>query len=127
MNNKFILPIVSIIIIYVIYKLYKTNEQFLSPGEYPLNVDKPLLHDSYNVKQNPILEKSSQNIYNSYPVFSSNSLKNNNIRYWDLPTNGRCTPPDFCMNMYEKTPQNIPEKPINPGFKNKRVNFYNYL
>jgi hypothetical protein len=121
-----LLFIVSVSLLCAVLKLCKNKENFLSPGDYPISLDKPLLYENYNVKKNSKLEKSTQDIYKNYPIFPSDSLKNNNIRYWDLPTNGQCTPPDFCMSMYNKTPQNIPPEPKNTGFEKKRVNFYNY-
>lgn len=107
-----IILMILMIIAYFVYKLFiqfKCKENFLSYGDYPISVDKPLLYESYNVKKNPKLDKSTKDIYKNYPIFSSNSLKSNNIRYWDLPTNGQCTPPDFCMSIYNKTLQLIPK------------------
>ena len=126
---NFVLLLLLIILAYLVYNLFiqlKCRENFLSYGDYPISVDNPLLHESYYVKKYPKLDKSTKDIYKNYPIYPSNSLKSNNIRYWDSPTNGRCTPPDFCMSIYNKTIQFIPQEPINPGFQKKRVNFYNY-
>jgi hypothetical protein len=126
MNLVFKLLFLVLIILFLYNNI--NIETFLSPGKYPLSLDKPLLYEDYNVKKNPKLDKSTQNIYKNYPIFPSNSLKNNNIRYWDLPTNGTCTPPDFCMSLYDKTHQKqyTHQEPKNPGFAKKRVNFFNY-
>jgi len=123
---KFLLVFIFVILFCSTHILCKNIENFLSPGEYPISLDEPILYNDYNVKTHPKLVKSIKDVYKNYPVFPSNSLKNNNIRYWDLPTNGKCTPPEFCMSLYNKTPQIIPPKPTSPGFDNKRVNYYNY-
>lgn len=126
MNLVFKLLFLLLIILFLYNNININIETLISPGKYPLSLDKPLLYQHYNVKKKPKLDKSTQDIYKNYPIFPSNSLKNNNIRYWDLPTNGKCTPPDFCMSLYDKTPQNTHQEPNNPGFAKKRVNFFNY-
>jgi len=101
-------------------------ENFEQPGEYPVSVDQPLLHDTYKVTKNPGLsiDGAEQN-YVNYPVFSSSSCTNNNIRYWRRPTNGLCTPPDFCGNLYTNTEPTISKSAVPPEWDNGiRVNFY---
>jgi hypothetical protein len=75
------------------------------PGEYPLTATQPLLYGDYKVKQNTNVTKNNNyNIWKSYPVFpSSYKQQTNNIRYWDTPDNGLCSPAEFCGTPYEKT------------------------
>ena len=103
-----------------------TIEGFEQPGEFPVSVDKPLLYDNYKLAENPGISTSgAEEIYVNDPVFSANSCINNNIRYWRKPTNGSCTPPDFCGNLYRNTEPNIPVTPVAPEWYNGiRVNFY---
>ena len=133
--SKIIRIFVAIIFFYVIYviigqfmKLIRNKEGFLNYGEYPLAVDKPILFDSYKVEDHPgVTRLSASDIYVDYPIFPSNSTKINNIRYWDLPTNGECRPPEMCGGLYKKTPQNIPPPPKAPKWDNqRRINFYVY-
>jgi hypothetical protein len=97
----------------------------LSSGEYPLAVDKPILYGDYNVLEKPHLSAfNASDIYKDYPVFPSNSLENNRIRYWTKPENGTCSRAELCGYIYDEyTPQDIPAPPPIPGW-NKRVNYY---
>jgi hypothetical protein len=81
------------------------NNRQLMPGEYPLTATQPLLYGDYKVKQNTNVTKNNNyNIWKSYPVFpSSYKQQTNNIRYWDTPDNGLCSPAEFCGTPYEKT------------------------
>ena len=101
-------------------------EGFEQPGDYPISVTKPLLYDSYNISNNPGLSNNgAQENYINKPVFPARSLKNNNIRYWNNPTNGQCSPSDFCGNLYIDTHINLPYKVTSPTWDDKtRVNFY---
>ena len=47
-----LLFIVSVSLLCAILKLCKNKENFLSPGDYPISLDKPLLYENYNVKKN---------------------------------------------------------------------------
>jgi len=111
---------------------YKKREGFLnfpnkllSPGEFPLTVDKPLLVDDYNLKTPPYLSAlSASDIYKEYPIFPAHSTQLNNIRYWTKPENGTCSRAELCGYLYEDyTDQHIPPPLTTPGW-NKRVNFY---
>lgn len=106
---------------------YKNKEGFhnLSPGEYPLTVDKLLLYGDYNVQNPPYLSAfNASDIYKEYPVFPAHSTKINNIRYWTKPENGKCSRAELCGYFYEDyTKQNIPPRPPVPGW-NKRINYY---
>jgi hypothetical protein len=130
----------TILIFYVFYVLYilavflfnKKQEGFLNfptnyltPGDFPLTVDKPLLNGDYNLKTPPYLSAlNASEIYKEYPIFPAHSTKLNNIRYWTKPENGTCSRAEVCGYLYEDyTDQHIPPPLTNPGW-NKRVNFY---
>lgn len=140
-GNIFIRIFVGIIFLYVIFviaqqllKLFSINinltskEPFLNYGEYPLAVDKPILFDVYKVEEHPgVTSLSASDIYTDYPIFPSRSMKSNNIRYWNLPDDGECRPPEMCGGLYKSTPQVIPPPPSPPKWDNKRrINFYEY-
>ena len=113
-------------LIYLSRNLKSFTEGFEQPGKYPISVDKPLLYDSYKLSENPgISINDAQDNYIDKPVFPANSYIINNIRYWRNPSNGTCTPPDMCGNLYMNTSQNIPQKPTPPNWDSgTRVNFY---
>ena len=97
-------------------------------GKYPCSVETPLLNDTYKVKTTPgVTAFRSQDIYKNYPIFSSNHMGTNNIKYWRRPTNGQCSPAEMCMGIYDAVNQSIPSSPIAPSWNNneRRVNFYN--
>jgi hypothetical protein len=84
----------------------------------------PIRH--YKEKKKPgITDHEAQDIYTNYPVFPADSSSNNNIRYWSRPTNGKCSPAEFCGSLYDTTRQEIPH-PLQPqpwtGVT--RVNYY---
>ncbi len=102
------------------------KENFTNLGIYPSSVGTPLLADSYNIKESPGLsDNSASDIYVNYPVFPATSLNNNNIRFWRNPTNGKCTAPDICGGIYQRTEQVI-SKPASPPRWDEgvRVNYY---
>jgi hypothetical protein len=60
---------------------------------------------------------------NSYAQYT------NNVRYWETPNNGKCTPPEFCGTLYNNKPIKamhiVPvPKPISLNSDVRRVNFY---
>ena len=101
-------------------------EVFEQPGKYPISVDRPLLYKNYNVSQNPgISTNGAEQNYVNDPVFPAHSCINNNIRYWRRPTNGLCSAPDFCGNLYTNTEPNIPDSAVAPEWDTGvRVNFF---
>jgi len=105
--------------------LQREGFSFLTSGEYPVAVDKPLLYDSYNVKKNPGADAlSGHNIYVDYPIFPAHSVKTNNIRYWNIPTNGECQAADMCNGLYESTQQKEFIPSVAPQWNNeRRVNY----
>ncbi len=126
--------IITCILFYLAVMVYFNGEKkegfsqynsYLPSGEFPVAVDKPILYGDYNVKKPPSLSDfNASDIYKDYPVFPSDSLEINRIRYWSKPENGTCSRAELCGNFYDDyTPQNIPGPPPVPGW-NKRVNFY---
>jgi len=125
--NKIIIAIIVVIgLVFLLQNAKSLTEGFELPGKYPVSVDKPLLYDNYMLAKNPGISASgAEEIYVNKPVFPANSCLNNNIRYWRRPTNGLCTPPDFCGNLYKNTEPNIPAAPVSPEWDTGiRVNFY---
>ena len=89
------------------------------------DIAKPLLDDYKERKPPHLTDNEYYQIYGNYPVYSANSNKNNNIRYWSRPTNGKCSPAEFCGSLYDSTQQNIPEPPKpQPWTGVTRVNYY---
>ena len=96
----------------------------MSSGIYPDAVIQPLLSDVYNVSKNPGYDdKSSSDIYTNYPQFPAKNYSSNNIKYWRLPTNGRCMPSGMCSGLYDNTEPAVPIPPIAP-VGNPRVNYF---
>jgi hypothetical protein len=96
----------------------------LSPGMYPKSLDDPILSDTYKVKKDPGYDKmSSSDIFVNYPQFPAKHCGTNNIRYWRRPTNGLCSPPGFCMGLYDATEPKITPPPDAPN-GTPRVNYY---
>jgi hypothetical protein len=123
---RFSISLLLILVLYtILIRLFPMKEGFLTSGEYPVAVDKPILYDSYNVKENPGADAlGAAQIYVDYPIFPATSLEINNIRYWNIPTNGTCTAPDMCNGLYKSTAQKrfTPSKP--PAWNNeRRVNY----
>ena len=105
----------------------KVNVEGMEPGNYPISVSKPILFDTYKVKENPGPSKRTARENNNldYPTFPAGSCGTNNVRYWRRPNNGKCSPPSFCSSIYESTEQKIPEPVVGPSFdQHPRVNYY---
>lgn len=117
----------------------RKKESFLSPGEYPKEVTYPLLYGDYELKKkhyNLVSKNNYSDNYEYYPIFSSDSLNINNIRYWKNPDNGTFSTADFCDVLYNETPDKkhyvygnngLPEiktYPPQPEWGASRVNYY---
>ena len=115
-----------LVLIYILMK-NKPIEGFLTPGEYPREQTYPLLYEDYPLKK-PKMELStlgSEQLYKYYPVFSADSTKINNIRYWKTPNNGKCSPAEFCDAYYgEKSILTDGINPPVPEWGPQRVNYY---
>ena len=97
-------------LVLLIFNKPKTNtrERFSNFGEYPKDTMYPLLYEDYELKKKNYGELSEKNYsdnYEYYPIYSSDSLKTNNIRYWKTPDNGKCSPANFCDVLYDESPQ----------------------
>jgi hypothetical protein len=118
-----------LLIIAIFYRpIKKISEGFLSPGDYPRDSIYPLLYENYQLKKKHYKQVSKNNYsdnYESYPVFSSDSLKINNVRYWKTPDNGKCSRAEFCDVLYDE--KMIPDNKLNdpqPEWGQERVNYY---
>lgn len=111
----------------ILYKPKKT-EGFLSWGDYPRDTNYPLLYEDYPLKKKHYKQVSSNNYsdnYVYYPIYPADSLKINNVRYWNAPDNGQCSRAEFCDVLYSD--KNIPEQKIispEPEWGEQRVNYY---
>ena len=113
------------------------KEGFLSAGiasgEYPREVDEPLLYPTYQKKGEGygvvLRENDSTNNSKLYPVaanLSNYDQATNNVREWATPDNGSCKPPGMCGALYApKTPAeyNVPN-PLPLDHPVRRVGFY---
>ena len=111
MNNLFsIIIFIFFILAILIYTQCCINKEYLEtfinrlqPAQYPLSVDKGILEQYYQTKLDPQLSKLNyRTMSKNYPIYPSNSLRNNNLKYWSLPDNGTCFFPELCNNMYNE-------------------------
>ena len=108
----------------------RTKESF-SPGEYPKNVEEPLLPPEYQKKSinYGVVFRENDAPHNSalYPVAEHGPLQaTNNVKHWATPDNGSCSPASFCGALYEPraVPSDAPIVPISFSDPHKRVGFY---
>ena len=105
-----------------------TNEGFnnQNPGVYPRAVTMPLLEQPL-LADPGVSALGSSELWKYYPVYPADSIKNNNIRYWKTPNNGKCSRGEMCGGLYSsdyKLTEPPPPKPL--AFSSeRRVNFYN--
>jgi hypothetical protein len=100
----------------------------LSPDSFPTY---PLLKNDYPLK-NPggLSNLSADDLWSYYPVFdNSYGQYTNNVRYWEVPDNGRCSRAEVCCSLYDSKPikkmRIAPApKPISFNADARRVNFY---
>lgn len=103
-------------------------------GEYPREVDEPLLYPVYQKKAGPeygvvLRENDSTNNSKLYPVaanLSSYDQATNNVRDWVTPDNGSCKPAGMCGALYApKAPAEykVPD-PLPLNHPARRVGFY---
>lgn len=99
-------------------------------GDFPREVDEPLLYPTYPKKKigygDIFSGNNSENNSKLYPVASNNDQTTNNVRDWVTPDNGSCKPAGMCGALYapkEPAEYKVPEPlPLNhPG---RRVGFY---
>ena len=103
----------------------------LSPGSFPDASTYPILYKDYPLKTPGVVsDMSASDMWTYYPVFDNNYAQyTNNVRYWETPNNGKCTPAEFCGTLYNNKPIKdlniVPvPKPISLNSDVIRVNFY---
>tara|TARA_R110001592_G_C12578295_1_gene693198 strand:+ start:25 stop:462 length:438 start_codon:yes stop_codon:yes gene_type:complete len=99
----------------------------LTPGNYPLSVDEPILNDYPHKQKMGVSTNTSEDNYPYYPVFgSSYGQYTNNVRYWETPDNGMCSRAEFCGGLYNNKKLDIPKSPNQIPFSSPqiRVNYY---
>jgi hypothetical protein len=102
-------------------------------GEYPREVDEPLLYPTYPKKGAGygivLRENDSENNSKLYPVaanLSNYDQATNNVRDWITPDNGSCKPAGMCGALYApKAPDDykVPD-PLPLDHPGRRVGFY---
>ena len=102
-------------------------------GEYPREVDEPLLYPTYPKKTTGygvvLRENDSTNNSKLYPVaanLANYDQATNNVRDWVTPDNGSCMPAGMCGALYApKAPAEyvVPE-PLPLNYPARRVGFY---
>jgi len=112
----------------IFYKPNKLTETFLTWGEYTRDTNNPLLYEDYPLKKKNYKQVSRNNYsdnYEYYPVYSSDSLKINNLRQWKTPDNGKCSTADFCDVLYDEKPiQEMKVFSPQPEWGKGRINYY---
>ena len=102
-------------------------------GEYPREVDEPLLYPEYpkiTTGYGVVLrENNSENNSKLYPVaanLANYDQATNNMREWVTPDNGSCMPAGMCGALYApKTPaEYIVPSPLPMDSPVRRVGFY---
>ena len=124
----FVLALIILIILMSLFKYSKEGFHNLSPGSFPIDVDVPILHEDYPLKQHMGLSNNTYEMNSSYyPIFgSSYKQRTNNVRYWSTPNNGMCSPADFCGGLYNNKKIDVPQTPMSISFDSPdiRVNYY---
>lgn len=109
------------------------NGRGIPSGEYPREVDEPLLYPTYPKKGAGygvvLRENDSMNNSKLYPVaanVSSYDQATNNVRDWLTPDNGSCKPAGMCGALYApKAPDEYkPADPLPLDHPGRRVGFY---
>ena len=102
-------------------------------GEYPREVDEPLLYPTYPKKTTGygvvLRENDSENNSKLYPVaanLGNYDQATNNVRDWVTPDNGSCKPAGMCGALYvPKAPaEYAPPEPLPLNHPARRVGFY---
>ena len=102
-------------------------------GEYPREVDEPLLYPEYPKKTAGygvvLRENNSENNSKLYPVaanLANYDQATNNVREWATPDNGSCMPAGMCGALYApKVPAEYTvAQPLPLDHPTRRVGFY---
>jgi hypothetical protein len=117
-----------VLLVVIFYKPIKLTETFLTWGEYTRDTNYPLLYEDYPLKKKHYKQVSRNDYsdnYEYYPIYSADSLKINNLRYWKTPDNGKCSTAEFCNVLYDEKPmQDVKVFPPQPEWGRARVNYY---
>ncbi len=106
-----------------------SNYQLKEAGDYPRQVNEPILDSFKHTGHKYASNDSSSGIWWYYPIFEVGSYEQitNNLRYRNNPDEGTCSRADMCGALYrrKKNKSNIarplPEAEEGPG---ARVNYY---
>ena len=99
-------------------------------GDFPREVDEPLLYPNYPKKKigygDIFSGNNSENNSKLYPVASNNVQATNNMRDWVTPDNGSCVPGAMCGALYDaKAPDEYKvSEPLPFNIPEKRVGYY---
>jgi hypothetical protein len=131
MDNKLLCLILALFVVVATIAIFWTsNEGFtnLTPGNFPMDVNVPVLYEEYPLKTRPGISMNNYETNSSYyPIFgSSYNQYTNNVRYWATPDNGKCSPAEFCGGLYNDKKLEISNTPRSIPFSNPdiRVNYY---
>jgi hypothetical protein len=109
MKHKIVMGSILFLIIILAFTLYKNIEGFSglydlsTPGTFPKSVNQAILNDYPLINKNETSTNNYNQIWWHYPVFKLGSYKQvtNNLKYYDNPDNGTCSPADFCGALYK--------------------------
>jgi len=96
----------------------KTIEEY---GLYPNSINKPILNTYPLTSDRHFSHSGYAYNWRRYPVFELPSFTQttNNLRYYNNPDNGTCTPSEFCFTLYNdkevKSNQVFPLKEVDNG------------
>jgi len=130
MKHKFIIGSILFVILILVLSLYKKIEGFSglydlsTPGTFPKSVNQVILNDYPLINKNETSNNNYNQIWWHYPVFKLGSYKQitNNLKYYDNPDNGTCSPADFCGALYKNkkdtnTNITLPLPPVQQGLR----------
>ena len=124
----FVLALIALSVCIALLKKSKEGYHNLSPGSFPIDVDVPILHEVYPLKENMGVSDNTYEMNSSYyPIFGSSYKQHtNNVRYWSTPNNGMCSPADFCGGLYNNKKIDVPQTPMSMSLDSPdiRVNYY---
>jgi hypothetical protein len=109
MKYKFVIGSIIFLILILLLSLIKNVEGFSglydlsTPGTFPKSVKQAILNDYPLINKNETSTNNYNQIWWHYPVFKLGSYKQvtNNLKYYDNPDNGTCSPADFCGALYK--------------------------
>ena len=130
MKYKFVIGGIIFLILILVLNLYKKIEGFSgmydlsTPGTFPKSVSQAILNDYPLINKNETSNNNYNQIWWHYPVFKLGSYKQvtNNLKYYDNPDNGTCSPADFCGALYKNkkdtnTNITLPLPPVRQGLR----------